>query len=119
MGSSILVVLSCLVAACGAYNVPWARHSVRTARGQPVRVLMKGKTSRGMPGKATQGRTIAGGITPKAKKKFEIDDFNSKTEWTLVAEKGELGAESGSIAAQPPGIGSVVERCILKAPEVV
>ena len=104
MGSSILVVLSCLVAACGAYNVPWARHSVRTARGQPVRVLMKGKTSRGMPGKATQGRTIAGGITPKAKKKFEIDDFNSKTEWTLVAEKEELGAESGSMKAVAAGV---------------
>ena len=35
---------------------------------------------------------------------FDIDDFNSKTEWTLVAEKTELGAEMGSTMAVAAGV---------------
>merc|ERR1712127_1112641 len=65
---------------------------------------MKGKGSRGIPGKATSGRTASGGITDKAKKKFEIDDFNAKSEWTLVAEKDDLGAETGSTKAVAAGV---------------
>ena len=93
-----------VVAVCAAYQPVALRQSTRTARGQPVHVVMKGKGSRGMPGKQTAGRTAAGGITKNAKKKFEVNDFNQKSEWTLVAEKNELGAESGSMKAVAAGV---------------
>ena len=97
------VVVS-LVAAVAAYAP--SPHCMRTqsTRSQPAHVVMKGKGSRGIPGKATSGRTASGGITDKAKKKFEIDDFNAKSEWTLVAEKDELGAETGSTKAVAAGV---------------
>merc|ERR1719460_912918 len=97
----LLFALLGLVAVALGYQpggVPWHRpRSIRTARGQPI--VMKGKGSRGMPGKATEGRTGGGGITTKAKKKFDVRDFNEKTEWTLVAEKDELGPEIGATKA--------------------
>lgn len=62
---------------------------------------MKGKGSRGIPGNRGR-RQAAGGITKKAKDKFEKADFK-KSEWTLVAEKGELGAETGSTKAVAAG----------------
>jgi len=84
-------------------RVTWHRPGAMcSARGQPV--VMKGKGSRGMPGKATTGRASAGGITKTAKKKFEMRDFNEKTEWTLVAEKDELGPEPGSKKAVAAGV---------------
>jgi hypothetical protein len=97
-------VLVSLVAAVAAYAP--SPHCMRTqsTRSQPAHVVMKGKGSRGIPGKATSGRTASGGITDKAKKKFEIDDFNAKSEWTLVAEKDELGAETGSTTAVAAGV---------------
>lgn len=97
-------VLVSLVAAVAAYAP--SPHCMRTqsTRSQPAHVVMKGKGSRGIPGKATSGRTASGGITDKAKKKFEIDDFNAKSEWTLVAEKDELGAETGSTKAVAAGV---------------
>jgi len=95
-----------LLAIASAYQpsrVAWHRPgAMRMARGQPV--VMKGKGSRGMPGKATVGRAAAGGITKTAKKKFEVRDFNEKTEWTLVAEKDELGPEAGSTMAVAAGV---------------
>lgn len=93
-----------LVAAVAAYTP--SPHCMRTqsTRSQPAHVVMKGKGSRGIPGKATSGRTASGGITDKAKKKFEIDDFNAKSEWTLVSEKAELGAETGSKKAVAAGV---------------
>ena len=103
MGSSTALLL--LLSTCAAYQPVAFRHGVRSAaRGQPMRVVMKGKGSRGMPGKAYDGRTSGGGITTAAKKKFEVNDFNAKTEWTLVAEKDELGAESGSTKAVAAGV---------------
>merc|ERR1719460_2161134 len=102
----LLFALLGLVAVASGYQpggVPWHRpRSIRTARGQPI--VMKGKGSRGMPGKATEGRTGGGGITTKAKKKFDVRDFNEKSEWTLVAEKDELGPEIGATKAVAAGV---------------
>merc|ERR1740125_8358 len=97
------LVLS-LLAAVAAYTPSPLCMRAQSTRSQPAHVVMKGKGSRGIPGKATSGRTAAGGITDKAKKKFEIDDFNSKSEWTLIAEKTELGAEMGSKKAVAAGV---------------
>ena len=95
--------VSLLMAVAFAYTPSPLSMRAQSTRSQPVHVVMKGKGSR-MPGKATSGRTAFGGITDKAKKKFDIDDFNSKTEWTLVAEKTELGAEMGSTKAVAAGV---------------
>ena len=97
-------VLVSLVAAVAAYTPSPLCMRTQSTRSQPAHVVMKGKGSRGIPGKATSGRTASGGITDKAKKKFEIDDFNAKSEWTLVAEKGDLGAETGSTKAVAAGV---------------
>ena len=97
-------VLVSLVAAVAAYTPSPLCMRTQSTRSQPAHVVMKGKGSRGIPGKATSGRTASGGITDKAKKKFEIDDFNAKSEWTLVAEKDDLGAETGSTKAVAAGV---------------
>ena len=99
--ASLIVCL--LMAVAFAYTPSPLSMRPQSTRSQPVHVVMKGKGSR-MPGKATSGRTAFGGITDKAKKKFDIDDFNSKTEWTLVAEKTELGAEMGATKAVVAGV---------------
>jgi hypothetical protein len=96
--------LASLLAAAAAYQPsPYYMHTQST-RSHPVHVVMKGKGSRGIPGKATSGRTAGGGITDKARKKFEVEDFNKKSEWTLIAEKGDLGAETGSTKAVAAGV---------------
>ena len=65
--------------------------------------MMKGRGSRGMPGKgATATGAQGGGFTKNSKKKMQQKDFQ-KDEWTLVAEKGELGAEVGSTLAVEAG----------------
>lgn len=64
---------------------------------------MKGKGSRGIPGNRG-GFSSGGGLTQKAKGKFERQDFESSSEWTLVAEKDELGAEMGSTKAVEAGM---------------
>ena len=98
------LIVSLLMAVAFAYTPSPLSMRAQSTRSQPAHVVMKGKGSRSMPGKATSGRTAFGGITDKAKKKFDIDDFNSKSEWTLIAEKTELGAEMGATKAVAAGV---------------
>jgi len=57
-----------------------------------------------MPGKgATATGSSAGGFTSKSKNRMSKRDFE-KSEWTLVAEKGELGDEIGSTKAVEAGM---------------
>merc|ERR1719162_200836 len=100
----MLAALTLLLATVAAYQPSPHRMRTQSTVSQPVHVVMKGKGWRGIPGKATSGRTASGGITDKAKKKFEIDDFNAKSEWTLVAEKDDLGAETGAKKAVAAGV---------------
>jgi len=65
-------------------------------------VEMKGKGTRGMPGKGATGPGTGGGFTNKSKKRMQQRDFE-RSEWTLVAEKGELGDEVGSTVAVEAG----------------
>lgn len=63
---------------------------------------MKGKGTRGMPGKAVRPPP-GSGFNKASKKRMQQRDF-SRSEWTLVAEKGELGEAPGSTLAVEAGV---------------
>lgn len=62
---------------------------------------MKGKGTRGMPGKAVRPPP-GSGFNKASKKRMAQRDF-ARSEWTLVAEKGQLGEEVGSTLAVEAG----------------
>lgn len=65
--------------------------------------VMKGKGSRGMPGKlANPLGTPTGGMQKNSKSKMQQRDF-SKDEWQLVAEAGDLPEEFGATKAVAAG----------------
>ena len=73
------------------------------ARGVPrAAVEMKGRGTRGMPGKGATAAGVGGGFTKNSKKRMQQRDFQ-RSEWTLVAEKSELGDEVGSTLAVEAG----------------
>lgn len=55
-----------------------------------------------MPGKGATAAGTGGGFTKNSKKKMQQRDF-ARSEWTLVADKGELGDEVGSGLAVEAG----------------
>ena len=65
-------------------------------------LVMKGKGSRGMPGKGATAPGTGGGFTKNSKQKMQQRDFQ-RSEWTLVAEKGELSDEVGSTMTAEAG----------------
>merc|ERR1719502_1635931 len=65
--------------------------------------VMKGRGTRGMPGKGATAAGTGGGFTKASKKRMQQRDFQ-RSEWTLVAEKGELGDEIGSTKAVEAGM---------------
>tara|TARA_B110001452_G_C15210667_1_gene419936 strand:- start:1001 stop:1687 length:687 start_codon:yes stop_codon:yes gene_type:complete len=80
-----------------AFELPAARSGVRSRAATP---LMKGKGSRGMPGKNSKpGQGFQGNLV---KERMMKRDAN-REEWTLVAAKGELGTELGSTMAVEAG----------------
>merc|ERR1719502_241982 len=64
--------------------------------------VMKGRGTRGMPGKGATAAGTGGGFTKGSKKRMAQRDFQ-RSEWTLVAEKGELGEEVGSTLSVEAG----------------
>merc|ERR1719440_2282223 len=76
-------------------------HPVSAAR-CVSRVEMKGRGSRGMPGKGATGPGTGGGFTKGSKSRMQKRDFE-RDEWTAVALKGELGDEIGSTMAVEAG----------------
>merc|ERR1719231_897173 len=64
--------------------------------------VMKGRGTRGMPGKGATSAGSGGGFTKDSKKRLAQRDFQ-RSECTLVAEKGELGEEIGSTKAVEAG----------------
>ena len=81
-----------------AFELPAARSGVRPRAATP---LMKGKGTRGMPGKAVQP-PAGSGFQKNVKDRMMKRDMN-REEWTLVATKGDLGAEMGSTMAVEAG----------------
>merc|ERR1719440_2555910 len=65
-------------------------------------VEMKGRGTRGMPGKGATAAGSGGGFTKGSKKRMQQRDFE-RSEWCLVAEKGELGDEAGSTLSVEAG----------------
>lgn len=63
---------------------------------------MKGKGTRGMPGKGMKPPE-GSGFNKKSKERMQKRDF-ARSEWTLVAEKGDLGEEVGSTLAVEAGM---------------
>jgi len=83
-----------------AFELPVSRSAVRSRASTP---LMKGKGSMGMPGKMQQpGKKADTSRQKKVKNRMMKADMN-RDEWTLVANKGELGAEMGSTMAVEAG----------------
>jgi len=98
-----LLTLASLVLYAAAYDLPVRTHH-RGARAVIPRTRaasMKGKGSRGMPGKASQGRAPKG-MNGNIKSRLEKQDFN-RAEWTLVAGKEELGPNLGDTLAVEAG----------------
>ena len=94
---TLLLALSTGAAALQLASIPAQRSTVRHAA-----PCMKGKGSRGIPGNRG-GFNAGGGLTPTARAKMERQDFEKSTEWTLVAEKEELGPEMGAALAVEAG----------------
>lgn len=63
---------------------------------------MKGRGTRGMPGKGVRPPP-GSGMQKNLKDKMSKKDFQ-RSEWTLVAEKGELGSEFGASKAVEAGM---------------
>lgn len=66
--------------------------------------VMKGKGTRGMPGKGVRppAAQAGAGFTTASKKRMQQRDFG-KSEWTLVAGKNDLGDDVGSTLAVEAG----------------
>jgi len=102
--SKLVLLGALLIDACTGLQVgsPAARGMTSCAhRGPASGPQMKGKGTRGLPGNRG-GFSAGGGMTKEAKQRFEKADFE-KSEWTLVAEKGLLGNETGSTLAVEAG----------------
>jgi len=56
-----------------------------------------------MPGKGATAAGVGGGFAKDSKKRMQKRDFQ-RSEWTLVAEKGELGDQYGSTTAVEAGM---------------
>ena len=63
--------------------------------------IMKGRGTRGMPGKGVKPPS-GSGFNAASKKRMQKRDFE-RNEWTFVAGKGELGEEVGSTMAVEAG----------------
>ena len=94
---ALFLALSTSAAALQVTGVPLHRPAARHAA-----PCMKGKGSRGVPGNRG-GFNPGGGLTKAARDKMERADFEKSTEWTLVAEKDQLGKEAGSTLAVEAG----------------
>lgn len=98
---SLLVLL--LPAAAVGLQLPAAIAASSTSP-RAASPLMKGRGTRGMPGKdqKQKQRGSASGFTSAMKKRLDRRDFE-RSEWTLVAEKDDLGTEVGSAKAVEAG----------------
>lgn len=97
------IVLGCLllVGQAASFSVagrpsPFLGSPQRTAT-----VEMKGKGTRGMPGKAVRPPS-GSGFNEKSKSRMQKRDFE-KDEWTFVAAKGDLGEGFGATKAVEAG----------------
>merc|ERR1719231_396389 len=94
MKPASLVRLACLVvSAASALHLPAA--AVRPTHARAVSPMMKGKGTRGMPGKGATAPGVGAGMRKGSKQKMQKKDFE-RDEWTLVAAKDELGSEFGA-----------------------
>ena len=71
---------------------------------------MKGRGTRGMPGKGVRPPP-GSAAQSEMKKRMQKRDFD-RDEWTLVAEKGELGSEMGSTKAVEAGMAPMGQNYI-------
>lgn len=100
MRASVVAPALLLLATADGYHVlPAAGRSAVAARTSAP--LMKGKGTRGMPGKGVRPPT-GSGFNQASKKRMEKRDFE-RSEWTLVAKSGDLGEAPGSTLAVEAG----------------
>ncbi len=93
----VLLVLSMHSACCLLLGRPLTTPLSRT----PV-PSMKGRGTRGMPGKGVKP-PAGSGMQRDMKTRMQKRDFD-RDEWTLVAAKGELGSEMGATKAVEAGM---------------
>ena len=70
---------------------------------------MKGKGTRGMPGKAVKPPS-GSGFNKASKQRMQQRDF-AKSEWILVAGKDDLGETAGSTLAVEAGMSPQGQNC--------
>ena len=92
-------MLAVIALAVSSYQLPISPQPTSVRAISPI---MKGRGTRGMPGKGATATGSGGGFTKGSKKRMQQRDFQ-RSEWTLVAEKGELGEEVGSTLAVEAG----------------
>lgn len=103
MSSHRLIAVSTLLLAplSTSFQVPHVE-TITLAHSQRASTpLMKGQGTRGMPGKAVRPPP-GSGFNKASKKRMQQRDFKN-SEWTLVAEKGQLGESFGSTLAVEAG----------------
>ena len=96
----LLTLLSCLTCAA-SYGGAVVLRSPRASSARHTPVAMKGKGTKGMPGKVVPP-PAGSGFNAKSKKRMQNREL-SRDEWTLVAAKGELGDEIGDTLAVEAG----------------
>ena len=87
---TVCVALALVVASSAGFELAVSKAGTPSRAMSPV---MKGKGTRGMPGKAVRPPAVSG-MQKNVKNRMQKRDFD-RSEWTLVAEKGELGSELG------------------------
>jgi len=97
----LLILAVCLSVVTG-FQSPLSGAGVSHGSRVQASPIMKGKGTRGMPGKGATPPGTGGGFTKGSKKRMQQRDFQ-RNEWTLVAEKGQLGDEVGSTLAVEAG----------------
>jgi len=98
---ALLLAFAASAPSAAAYFAPSSASVVVSApRSQPA--VMKGKGTMGMPGKAVKP-PAGSGFNKASKKRMQQRELD-KNEWTLVAAKGDLGAEYGSTAVVEAGM---------------
>lgn len=95
-----LAVLCGCISESASFGVIAGGHSA-ALHARHAAVEMKGRGTRGMPGKGVKPPP-GSGFNGQSKKRMSQRDFQ-KSEWTLVAEKNELGEEIGSTMAVEAG----------------
>merc|ERR1719247_333834 len=93
------LVFAVLLALAAGYNLPAMRPQVRAR----AALVMKGKGTRGMPGKGVRPPAKGLGKGNSVKDRMMKND-RDRSEWTLVASKEELGKEFGSTMAVEAGM---------------